>query len=338
MNTQNDYIVSTQSNAWSQKIAERIDTIEDAGLNWDVVKTPLVAMLEGRYPLPIENHVSINRTDNNETVGVVGSKYEPIQNSRIWEAVHTSLDGVNHTIQGSGYINGGSKIFIQTKVEDETFKVNGDDFSNYVTFFSSHDGSSSFELFDTSVRIICQNTLQPARSKGGKQFKLKVRHTSNASIRFEGVMKHLESIFQIRRQTYSKLNDLTTVGMNYNQLINWATSFFNRTNKLTTVSSTRAHVAKRLASHGTGNNGKTAYDMLNGVTELLTHGSPAKRRILCRNTDLSKIWRSSELGSGRDYKAMAVDHLHDGLQRQHHIIRGEILRYTGETSEAHLVG
>ena len=78
MNTQNDYIVSTQSNAWSQKIAERIDTIEDAGLNWDVVKTPLVAMLEGRYPLPIENHVSINRTDNNETVGVVGSSFTSI--------------------------------------------------------------------------------------------------------------------------------------------------------------------------------------------------------------------------------------------------------------------
>ena len=151
-------------------------------------------------------------------------------------------------------------------------------------------------------------------------------------------MKHLESIFQIRRQTYSKLNDLTTVGMDYSQLINWATSFFNRTNKLTTISSNRAHEAEQLASHGTGNNGKTAYDMLNGVTELLTHGSPAKRRILCRNTDLSKIWRSSELGSGRDYKAMAVDHLHDGLQRQHHIIRGEMLRYTGETSEAHLVG
>lgn len=333
MNTQNDYIVSTESNAWSNKIANRIDTIEDAGLNWDVVKTPLVAMLEGRYPLPIENHVSINRTDNNETVGVVGSKYQPIQNSRIWEAVHTSLDGVNHTIQGSGYINGGSKIFIQTKVEDETFKVNGDAFSNYVTFFSSHDGSSSFELFDTSVRIICQNTLQPARSKGGKQFKLKVRHTSNASIRFEGVMNHLETIFQVRKDTYKKLNDLTTVGMDYGQLINWATSFFNRTNKLTTVSSNRAHQAEQLAIRGIGNRGETAYDMLNGVTELLTHGSNTSR-----NGDLAKTWRSSELGSGRDYKAAAVDHLHDNAQRQHHIIRGEMLRYTGETSEAHLVG
>jgi hypothetical protein len=175
--------------------------------------------------------------------------------------------------------------------------------------------------------------LQPARSKGGKQFKLKVRHTSNASIRFEGVMKHLETIFQVRKDTYKKLNDLTTVGMNYGQLINWATSFFNRTNKLTTVSSNRAHQAEQLAIRGIGNKGETAYDMLNGVTELLTHGSNTSR-----NGDLAKTWRSSELGSGRDYKAVAVDHLHDGFQRQHHIIRGEMLRYTGETSEAHLVG
>lgn len=331
MKTHNDYIVSTQTNAWSEKVVDRINTIEDAGLNWDVVQSPLVAMLEGRYPLPIETHVAVNRTDTNETIGVVGSKYEPIQNSRIWEAVHTSLEGVKHEIKSSGYINGGSKIFIQTKVEDENFKVNGDDFDNYITFFSSHDGSTSFELFDTSVRIICRNTLQPARSKGGKQFKLRVKHTSNASVHFEGVMKHLETIFQIRKGTYKKLDELTTKSMDYNQIINWATSFFCRTNKLSPIGSNRAHLAEHLASYGIGNNGKTAYDVLNGVTELLTHGSPS------RNVDFSKVWRSSELGTSRDQKAQALDHLHDGFQRQHHIIRGEMLRYTGETSEPFLV-
>ena len=324
---QDTHIVNIHSNIWSDKITDRIDTIEDAGLNWDVVKTPLVAMLEGRYPLPLETHVSVNRTDTNHSIGVVGAKYEPIQNSRIWEAMHQSLEGVNHTIQGSGYTNGGSKVFIQTKVDSDDFKVNGDDFNNYVTFFSSHDGSSAFELFDTSTRIICTNTVQAARRKGGKAFKLKVRHTSNASIRFDNVMDHLESIFDVRKQTYADLNQLATVGMNYHDLINWSTSFFNSNNKkLTTVSSNKAHEARRLAIGGMGNRGETAYDMFNGVTELLTHGDRQSSRIP------SSVWKSSELGHGATTKAKALDHLINEELRSNHILRGQELRHFGETA------
>ena len=323
----NTHIVNTQQNSWSDKIVDSIDTIEDAGLNWDVVKTPLVAMLDGRYPLPLESHVSVNRTDTDKSIGVVGSKYEPIQNSRIWEAMHQSLDGVNHTIQGAGSTNGGAKVFIQTKVDSDDFKVNGDDFDNYITFFSSHDGSSSFELFDTSTRIICTNTVQAARRKGGKAFKLKVRHTSNASIRFDNVMQHLESIFDVRKQTYADLNELATVGMDYKDLINWSTSFFNSNNKrLTTVSSNKAHEAHKLARFGMGNRGETAYDMFNGVTELLTHGE----RFTSRSKE--QVWKSSELGANATTKAKALDHLLVGDTRDAHIKRGQELRHFGETT------
>lgn len=332
MKNTNITVLDSYKNSWSDKIVDRIDTIEDAGLNWDVVKTPMVAMLEGKYPLPIQSHVSINRTDTNNSIGVVGSKYEPIQNSRIWEALHQSLDGVSHQIQGAGYVNGGAKVFIQTKIESEDFKVNGDDFNNIVTFFSSHDGSSAFEMFDTSVRIICSNTVQAARRQGGKAFKLKVRHTSNASIRFENVMQHLESIFDVRKQTYADLNRLATVGMDYNDLINWATSFYNRSNKLTTVSSNKAHETKRLAQFGMGNKGETAYDLLNGVTELITHGDRSSNR------SGDAVWRSSELGAGADTKAKAFDQLTNFVQRKNHIARGQELRHFGETAYPQLIG
>tara|TARA_R110002153_G_scaffold62785_6_gene168771 strand:- start:773 stop:1759 length:987 start_codon:yes stop_codon:yes gene_type:complete len=322
---QDTYIVNTQQNGWSNKITDSINSVEDIGLNWDVQKTPMVALLEGKYPLPIESHVSINRSDSNESIGVVGAGYEPIQNTRIWEALHQSLEGTNHEVAGGGYTHNGGRVFVQTKVKDEDFTVNGDAFDNYVTFYSSHDGSSAFELFDTSVRMICQNTFRLAKANGGRAFKLKVRHTRNADVRFENVMQHLESIFANRRTAYEKLNKTTQSGMGYSEMIAWATSFFNKSNRLSTVSSNKAHEARRLALGGVGNSGQTAYDMFNGVTELLTHGDRHTSK------DRSAVWRSSELGAGAIQKADALDHLSIDNARQDHITRGRELIYTGET-------
>jgi hypothetical protein len=132
MNMTDTYIVNTQDNTYSNQIVESITQPAECGLDWDVVKTPMVALLEGKYPLPIETHVSINRTDNNRSIGIVGAKYEPIQNSKIWDALHTSLDGVDHKVVGGGYTHNGGRIFIQTEVKDSDFKVNGDNFSNYI--------------------------------------------------------------------------------------------------------------------------------------------------------------------------------------------------------------
>jgi phage/plasmid-like protein (TIGR03299 family) len=322
---QDTYIVNTQQNVWSNKITDSINSVEDIGLNWDVQKTPMVALLEGKYPLPINSHVSINRSDSNESIGVVGSGYEPIQNTRIWEALHQSLEDTKHEVVGGGYTHNGGRVFVQTKVSDEDFTVDGDAFDNYVTFYSSHDGSSAFEMFDTSVRMICQNTFRLAKQQGGKAFKLKVRHTRNAEVRFENVMQHLESMFANRRVAYEKLNQTAETPMTYNDMIAWATSFFNKSNKLSTVSSNKAHEARRLALGGIGNQGRTAYDMFNGVTELLTHGDRQTSK------DRSAIWRSSELGAGAVQKADALDHLSTLNARLDHIRRGRELINTGET-------
>lgn len=322
---QDTYIVNTQQNGWSNKITDSINSVEDIGLNWEVQKTPMVALLEGKYPLPIDTHVSINRSDTNKSIGVVGSGYEPIQNTRIWDALHQSLDGTKHEVVGGGYTHDGGRVFVQTEVKDADFTVNGDKFDNYVTFYSSHDGSSAFEMFDTSVRMICQNTFRLAKQQGGKAFKLKVRHTRNADIRFENVMQHLESMFNNRRVAYEKLNQTAESGMAYPEMIAWATSFFNKSNKLSTVSSNKAHEARRLAISGTGNNGQTAYDMFNGVTELLTHGDRHTSK------DRSAIWRSSELGAGAIQKADALDALSAEGSRRLHITRGRELINTGET-------
>jgi len=320
------YNVTTQSNIYSNKIVDSIKTYAECGLDWDAVKTPIVALLEGKCPLPIETHVSINRSDNNQSIGIARVHYRPIQNSKIWEALHTSLDGVDHKVVGGGYTHNGGRIFIQTEIKDADFKVNGDDFRNYITFYTSHDGSSAFEMFDTSTRIICKNTIQSGRRAGGKSYKIRVRDTASASIRFEGVMQNLESIFGSRRAAYADMSHLANTPMAYPEMIAWATGFFNRSNKLSTMSSAKAHEVAAMARYGIGNKGVTRYDMLNGVTEHLTHGDKSTKR------SAASIWESSEFGISADTKAKALDNLTNLEEVSKTIERGQQLINIGEAS------
>jgi phage/plasmid-like protein (TIGR03299 family) len=274
-------------------------------LDWEAQKNPLVTLLEGRYPLPVKEHMAVTRSDTNSILGVVGAKYKTIQNSSIWEALNQSLDsqGINYEISGGGYFAGGSKVFLQVSINEEQFKVNGEEFNNFLTFSSSHDGSGAFEVFDTSVRIICQNTIQSAKRAGGKVFKLKVRHTSGASLRFNNVMQALEKLFSQRAETFRDLNSLTSQPMGYQEMINWAVGFFNSSNELTTASHNKAREVTSLAIRGRGNRGETKYDLLNGVTELLTHGQRESKK------DRFAIWQTSEHGTASKQKAGALDNL-----------------------------
>ena len=139
---------------------ERVDrlTLENSGLNWRVEEHPLYRECDsfngGKYSRRIDGVKALVRSDNNADIAVMNKTYRIIQNQQIWDAMHESLAGVDFDIVGAGYIDGGAKMFIQAEVGDEKFTVNGEQFRNYVTAWSSHDGTSSFELADTSERIV----------------------------------------------------------------------------------------------------------------------------------------------------------------------------------------
>ena len=319
-------IVTKLGSPWANKV-EAIN-LETAGLAWDVLKSPLVTLLEGKYPLPITSHVAITRSDTNQTLGIVGKDYGPIQNTRIWEALERSLNDVKHDVVGGGYLADGARVFLQVDVNDEDFTVNGEKYNNFITLYSSHDGSSAFEIFDTSIRIICQNTLQAARRHGGARFKLKVRHTSMAEIRFENMMEQIERIFATRRRTYRDLRYLNELFMSHDEIKSWATSFFNAKNELTGNAAAQASRTVQLAINGTGNRGETAYDTFNGLTELLTHGASNTSK------PRDEVFRSSEFGRSADLKALGLDSLLQHNVRQTHIVRGDELRRNGSTTIA----
>lgn len=275
-------------------------TIQNSGLDFTVKGVPLYFKDDEGDERRCQNHQLMMREDEQRPFGVVGSGYVPIQNSQLWDGLQNALYDVDHTIVNAGTLDHGAKVFIQAQIEDEQFKINGNDlFRGLITFWASHDGSTSLQLADTFERIWCKNTFNSSMA-GRHNFKLKVKHTKNAEIRFENMIQSLDEIFDHRRKLFDKIQKLSEIPMRNARPFTVGMLKSSKTRGINI-----ADEITRLMHRGIGNQGETRYDMLNGFTEYYTHGSrknPTPKQA-------NNLLKSSELGAGARMKVKVLEHL-----------------------------
>ena len=116
-----------------------------------------------------------------DVLGVVGERYNVLQNEDLFAFGDAILDGARWETAGS--IKSGTVVFGSLALDREivldptgaTDKVN-----TYLLVHTSHDGSLAIQASITPVRVVCQNTLNMAvgpRGRGAKQ-SFRIRHTS----------------------------------------------------------------------------------------------------------------------------------------------------------------
>ena len=87
---ENDQMVYVKEKPWhglGVEVKEGIDSagiMEAAKLNWTVGMAPVFASVASKM-LPVEGFQSIVRGDTKEPLGVVRSRYKPIQNTEMFE-------------------------------------------------------------------------------------------------------------------------------------------------------------------------------------------------------------------------------------------------------------
>jgi phage/plasmid-like protein (TIGR03299 family) len=193
--------------------ASAIEAIETAGLNYTVAKKPLQAIINRRIRSDVPGNFATVRTDTNQVLGVVGSRYAPIQNRDAF-AFFDAIVGKDEAIyETTGALNRGEKIWILARLPGY-IKLNGKDIINkYLLLYNSHDGSSLVRAKLTPVRVVCNNTLSVALA--GTDQEVRIRHTPSAVERLEEAHKLLgltndlydllETIF--RRMSLKKVTD-----------------------------------------------------------------------------------------------------------------------------------
>lgn len=220
------------------------EVMTKAGLDWSVSKCELV----GKMPIDFDrttdegldkileiqnnggfihgkdiyrlcdNSFATYRTDYNIPLGVVKSKYTPVQNKEAFTFFDDAI-GKNKAIwQTAGFFGNGERIFVSAKLPDNIL-VKGDPVENYLVFTNSHDGSSGVKILFTPIRVVCQNTLNAA-IKGASNY-VSFRHTSNVHGKINIAQEILGITSIMASKTAEYYNYLSTIKCTDNDVVNF---------------------------------------------------------------------------------------------------------------------
>ena len=181
------------------KPATAAEAIEAAGLNFTVEKWP---MRTERHSLSVNNHFATVRTDAKEVLGVVGSRYEPIQNKDAFTAFDTLVgegEAIYHT---AGALGKGERIWILAKMPDYIRITDNDIVEKFLLLTNTHDGTSVVRVKLTPIRVVCENTLSIALAGGMEE--VRIRHTAQGIEK----LKHAHEILGLSNKLYADLEQI----------------------------------------------------------------------------------------------------------------------------------
>ena len=134
----------------------------------------------------IKTHVATARTDTNDTLGIVGSGYGVVQNSKAFEFIDIitsgKIGGDKPVIETAGILDGGSRVYVVAKMPNDIL-IDNDNIEDYILFTNSHDGRYAVNIMFTPVRVICQNMLSAAFRESTNRMAFK--HTQNVNMRLD---------------------------------------------------------------------------------------------------------------------------------------------------------
>lgn len=164
------------------KPATAEEAIQAAHLDYTVGKFPIMATTNGQAGLIcIADQYATMRTDTWDVLGIVGDRYEIVQNKdafAFFDALVGEGEAIYHT---AGALGVGERIWILAKMPDYIVikGANGqeDRVEKFLLLTTGHDGRNQIKAKLTPVRVVCNNTLTTAL-KGSEQ-EVTIIHSAN---------------------------------------------------------------------------------------------------------------------------------------------------------------
>jgi phage/plasmid-like protein (TIGR03299 family) len=277
--------------------------------NWNVRKHRLWTEGDDGYPIQVTGKVATVRTNPitgmTEQLGVVGKDYTIIQNEDSVGFLDALVDESGAHFEVAGALDGGRRTFTAMLLPDymEFTGAAGvrDPFNLYITALNSHDGSGSFKVIVTPVRVVCANTECAALSNVASKWA--VRHTVNALKSIEEARRSLNLAFRYADAFAEEMNKLIDHTMEEDEARRLIDSVFQvdkaETDQQKTLRTKHADAALEGLYFPTVKGfEKTRYGLYNAVTEYIDH------RIVIKDTIGAPAYRSID-GAYADIKSRA---------------------------------
>jgi phage/plasmid-like protein (TIGR03299 family) len=252
--------------------------IEEAGFNWEIKESVVQCMTTDSKILTFPERKMLYRSDSLVPLAVVGSKYKVVQPAEVLNFYEDLVESSGFHLETAGVLFGGKRFFALAKVAEEQEVFKGDKVKGYLLLSTSCDGSLATTAQFTSVRVVCNNTLSYAmRSHDGEE-QTRIRIPHSAEFNPELVKVQLDLSQNSFDQFMIDMRQLANKRLSKAEEVHFLVDLFgNPRERLEDQEPGPAKLMKFVHSLYTGKGiasaetGRTAWGMLNAVTEYTDH-------------------------------------------------------------------
>lgn len=199
--------------------------VERAGLDWYVHTTNGVyGYTKNGEKIADSKKCFTYREDNNDILGYVSQGYNVFQNYQLAELAMSVSESAS--VESAFSMSGGKRVVILLKGGSiQAGRYGNDVLDDYFALVNGHDGTFSLRAFGTSVRIVCQNTLQMALSNAKSQT-YSISHNGDFNSKLASMREALSEYSKTRDWFADTVNSLANKGVNDAMLNSfWRESF-----------------------------------------------------------------------------------------------------------------
>lgn len=152
---------------------------QSAGMDFEIQETQVLYSVSGGNGLHLKNTPDskvLFRSDNYAPLSVVSNRYKVVQPRQVLEFYRDLVSAGGFELETAGVLKGGKKLWALAKTGQETVLRGGDMVKAYLLLATSCDGTLATTAQFTSVRVVCNNTLNMA--VGERNGAVKVPHST----------------------------------------------------------------------------------------------------------------------------------------------------------------
>lgn len=255
--------------------ATTLDQVLDlAGLNYNVVKTPIYTMRNGEL-VEYEDKVATINEATGETFGIVSPKYEICQNAAAFDFINSVTDDIEFVKAGTTHTG---MVYIIAKMMNQD--ILGDSFTPYIIFQNSHNGEYTLKATISPLRIVCQNQFNVAFRDSSNT--VTIRHSSMLESRMDQGRILLGSTADYIKTFRSEAEELAAIKIDYKKKKRLLDKMFAITPQMSerVVENIELNKARFLDAYDADDNQNfkgTAWGFLNAYADYTTHAPLSKR-------------------------------------------------------------
>ena len=201
--------------------ADALFSVEKRELHFPKV---LDAPRDGEWDFAPSGTFGVVRTDTQALLGVVSKQYEIVQNDsllRMAEFIREETDMDSVVVLADG-----AKVcFTATLRGAQTDVVPGDTVKRRIVGYLGHDGKTGCGAIFTTIRVVCQNTLNFALSSNSA--KSSITHKNGANANFDSLIQSINCAREDFSNEVDIMREFVSREMNYSEFNEYVDEVYN---------------------------------------------------------------------------------------------------------------